>query len=134
MPRCNVDQPLLDKVNSLVTSCNGNVAAAADRIGVHRLKLWRFRASGRAIGRTRIEIATGLERLVQASVQSATGNEREIETSMPSALIRGPKAQWQPSDMRLLKHLCALVISLVDQHEASGSSPAASGTAGTAKA
>lgn len=107
MPKVQRDDALLRNIEAIAQDCGG-YSQAAKRLGVDRVVLWRFCATGCAIERNRVRLAEAAKRYANES--SSTNIDEKL-------LHFANRSNVTTDDLQVIRHFCQKMISLVDAYE-----------------
>ena len=118
MPRCSLDEDLLQRARAVVAMEGGNAAAASLALGINRTKFWRFLRSGRALSTTRADMARRLDEHLA-----------KTETKMQPRDGLAPRPS--SDDLHQLRAFCLTVMTLIDFYDAAHAPKAESAAGAT---
>lgn len=109
MPKCQLDEHLHQRAKDFVLRHGGNASAASAELGIDRTKFWRFVKFGRALPRTRVEVAQRLD------LHDAAQTVRQSETKMNQD---GPVSFGVSfAETRQLRAFCLKMLEMIDFYE-----------------
>lgn len=107
MPKVQKDNALLRSIQMIVTECKG-YSRAAKRLDIDKMMVWRFCTTGRAIERNRARLADAVKRYKSDSKSISIDEE---------LLHFASRDKVTSDDLRVIRHFCQKMISLVDAYE-----------------